>query len=301
MGGSASINAVDALNCSQVDYLASTFRFAVDITALQNSFVLSPAIELNTVQWRVQLQFTYLFESITAHLVPYSDNAALKWSCDAEATYKLVDANGILSPGNTSKKLTYSYTNSTQEITNVIGYNELMENYVSENKVTFEIYISTSRFKVKKSNGFQQIYAKVHILLKNVSALGEDVSEDMTVRGLKWRVRTAKNSTVVDVHLQAMRDNFDKELTYEVTGTVSLLSFDANTKPIVKNFNQIYRWASNVLGIDSFVRWSDLTDEESKFVLDNEAHLVVEFKVEEPKQLWDIDNQLSKPKKNPAT
>lgn len=307
----------------QSNFIGTIVRFVVDVTNLSNDQnIISPTVTLNNLEWSVGLRKTG--DSIAFSLRSYSKNSA-KYSCYAQANVQLFpkqkqnqlqvaerlgasmrtrqvgrfDLNSVQLNRNVQvhtvekslEKRAYTDTNSMHEINAFIDYSNFRDYYVIDNRATFEIEISTILANLVPK-GFQQISSRLHITLDDVSQLNEVVSSEVIVRDVRWKVRTQRQGDSLNMYLEAAQDDFEKSSTYDVTATVKVLRFD-NGQSLNKSFTHEYHLTSTKAGISPVLQWSQFIDKSNKFVFQDRAHLLVEFKVAEPTTLWNIEKLIS--------
>lgn len=287
MGGRVFANEARA----DVSSLDTIIQFTPDLTELENSDCLeSPHIELNNLQWSIILCKkeinAQLFLSVQLHSdSPHKD----VWSSDAIANFKLFPQGGnVAVVEKTLTKQTYSNRNPSHEIENFINYDIFMRDYVSDFEANFEIEISTSKSK-KSESGLQQIYTKFHVLLNNVTNLGKRILPEVILRDIGWTVVIERNDDKISLFVEANKNDFDKSVSYDTSATITVLSLDSQKPVFAPTISNNIRWSSNKLGKNDFMEWTSFTDPDNKFILDNEAHLLIEIKVGAPKSLWETN------------
>lgn len=274
----------------QSNYIGTIVRFVVDVTNLSNQQnIISPTVTLNNLEWSVGLRMNGDFISIS--LRSHSKNS-FKYSCDAQANFKLYPQQKQSHVAEKSlRKLTYTDTNSINEISTFIDFSNFKNYYVIDNRATFEIEISTILSKMAPKS-FQQIYSRLHITLDEVSQLNEVVSTEVILRDIRWKVRTQRQNTFLNIYLEATQADFGKSSTYDVTANIKLLRFD-NGESYTKSFTHEYHSSSTQAGVSPVLYWSQFLDKNNKFVFQDRAHILVEFKVAEPKTLWNFEKLIS--------
>lgn len=286
MGESVIANGETSLQSNCVKTIA---RFTVDVANLNIGYVVSPNMTLNNLDWNVELRRKGDFVALILQSSSY--NVSL-WSCDAQATFKLFPQKELFKHDLERKltKRTFTNRNSTYEIVDFVNYSDFLNYFVIDNQATFEIEISTCNSKTTASTGFQQIFSRLHIVLDNISYLTEKISSEVIVRDIRWNIRIEKKEGLIGVWLQAAESDLDISSTYDVTATIKLLTFDGSKQSITKSFSHAYSWGSTKGGLDSFVPFTLLMDKANKFVFEDKTHFLLEFRVEEPKSLWDFEN-----------
>lgn len=246
----------------------------------------SQSFLLNDVVW-----YVYLYSSNSGISLGLQSSAlsGSSWSSDAELTFKLfpkVETANVIEKKLT--KRTYSDRNPSHEIVEFIEYRDFLNDYTIDYEADFEIEITTSKSKRSSELGFQQIYSKFHIPLDDVSNLLTKTSPEVIVRDIKWKVVIERKGEKFGVFLEADKNDMDKTTSYVVVVIIKILTHDGSKSPYFQTFAGNVRWGSNFLGNSTILTWEEFTKPDNKYVLYNEAHLLVEIKVEEPKSLWDI-------------
>lgn len=273
---------------SKLNNFAAAFRFTMDTSRLTKTPVVTPTIELNGVLWSVQ--FKYKNHQLDIHLIPNFDQATVD-SVEVEASYKLlqrIDRKDKTFAKFLSKRLIEKQNAKALTMEKYVNWNDFKLNFDYEQKATFEIEIITNPLKrkdLKPPHGMDVMSKKALIELEHLNATDQKIASEFDLRGIKWTIHTEKQNGSLAVHLKANEKDLDK-LSWEVHATFTLLSFDNNVESIQHTFTHNYNAASPMRGIAKFVSWTELFDQNKKFVLNDKANLFVEIKVDEIKQIW---------------
>lgn len=276
----------------------STFRFAANVSQLESECVESSEIILNYVSWRVKLCKQNETNSVGVYLESFLNSNVSYWSCEAEASFKLfpVDANDRPIIRNLTK---HKYTNESSSIgiEEFADWDEFMLKYTSENVANFEIEISTSPLEHTPPNVMNPIYTRLHIMLNGVTnepnAQFDYYSPEVTVQGVKWRIRIQRIDKYLGISLEANDDDLDLSFSYKVDAEFKLFTFsDPDTtirEPISNQFTHYYRHGWPKMGFANFIEWHDFVHPKHDYVVRNKANFFIQFKVEQPKSVWDDD------------
>lgn len=147
------------------------------------------------------------------------------------------------------------------------------------------------------SSDIETIYMRVNVMLESATKLTEINSVNITARNIKWNVRLEKKNNKLALYLQADESDLT-HYYYKVDAIFKLLSFDTKVKPVIKTFQQDFRRGSLEYGFDEFLHWDDFISTDKKYIVKDKASLLVQFTVSEPKSLWNINQNSSKPAGN---
>jgi len=277
-------------NSVNVNCIGSVIRFTSNISNIGSRCIESPEITLNNLLWNVKI--CYENSAAWAYLESSSNDKASNWTCDARATIKVLPRNNNHERIFVKQLPSYRYSESkTNQRIQLMSWTDFTNHYVTENEVNFEIGISTIPVRSKSPPSMNQISTTFLIPLDDVNNLTEINSSVVIVQGVKWRVQVRKSNQNLSLYLIADDENdFGLGTFYSVEAYFKLLTFNINTKPIVKNFTHNYSWGNLVNGIDEFLSWSTFTESNSNFITQNKARIVVQLNVGEPQStLWDTD------------
>lgn len=275
---------------SKLNSFATAFRFTMETSRLTKTPIVTPNIELNGVQWAVQ--FKYKGHNLDIHLIPNFDHATVD-SVEVEASYKLIqriDRQDKTFTKFLSKRLIEKQNAKPLTMEKYVNWNDFKLNFDYQQQATIEIEIITNPLKrkdLKPPHGMDVMTKKALIELENVNAMDQKVASEFELRDIKWTIYTEKKNASLAVYLKANEKDLDK-LSWEVHATLTLLSFDNSVESIQHTFTHSYGVASPMRGIEKFVSWTELFDQNKKFVLNDKANLFVDIKVGEVKQIWSL-------------
>lgn len=282
---------------SQVNCLASVFRFTADVSYLSQRCVESSNVTLNNLSWKVQIcKGTYNSgDTIDVTLAASSDGSHSNWSTEAEATIKLHPKKTVQLIEKTLPKTKFTSDDFERTIKNVVSYSDFMSNFVYDNLAEFEIALSTVHLAEKEQTDVDVIKTRLHVMLDDVSNLVKSETSEFVVRGIRWKVVVERIGGAQEglggtlaIYLEAAEEDFGNSLSYDVEMQFTLLTFDKNAPVSSEAYSQVFHWGATKGGANNFMRWEIFLDPSRKFILDNRANLLVEFKVSEPKTLWDF-------------
>lgn len=275
------------------------FRFTTDVTNWISGCDESSNIPLNNLHWKVKVCQRYNENSVLVvdvRLLAYSVQNFPSWETAAQATVRLLPTEN-----NThivSKQLPITaFTSSAPEhaINSFVSWDDFHKFFVNENRATFEIALSAensaavSMVQHSQTSDIEVIKTRLHIMLENVNQFGRTESSEVMVRGIKWRIVVETRATGVHVYLVANEQYLGRGASYPVNAIAKLFTYDRSAQPYVASFNHVYQLGSNTGGLNHLISWNEFIDESRKFVLDGKANLLIEFKAEEPKLSWLIN------------
>lgn len=295
---SALVLSGQAIRTLEANRVGSVFNATVDIRYLEHGQCAetSTSVHLNDIEWSVKLCKSVSASHASAldvALVSKVKGFGAKWHCDAQATIKLfgqkVSVNQL--PRN-------RFTNYVPQhfIRGFIHWTEFSTYHVSENQTTFEVALSTNVPNTNEPSDVDVTKARIHVMLENVSKLTTNLSPEVVVRGIRWRIATERfggaqvgMGGALSVYLAAIEEDFGISSCYKVNATFKLLTYDPNVKPAENTIEELYHWGVPQRGFNRFLRWESLFDAAGKYILGDKANILVEFSVEEPKSLWDFN------------
>lgn len=275
---------------SKLNSFATTFRFTMETSRLTKTPIVTPSIELNGVQWTVQ--FKYKNHNLDIHLIPNFDHATVD-SVEVEASYKLlqrIDREDKTFAKFLTKRLIEKQNAKPLTMEKFVNWNDFKLNFEYQQQATIEIEIITNPLKrkdLRPPHGLDVMTKKALIELENLNAMDQKVAAEFELRDIKWSIYTEKKNGSLAVYLKANEKDLEK-LSWEVHATLTLLSFDNNVESIQHTFTHSYGVASPMRGVEKFISWTDLFDQNKKFVLNDKANLFVDIKVDGVKQIWSL-------------
>lgn len=287
----------------ETNRVGSVFHATADIRYLEHGQCAetSTSIHLNDIEWSVRLckaVSTHYANALDVALVSNVRGFGAKWHCDAQATMKLIGTNNRVTYKNLPR---HRFTNEVPKhfIRRFIDWSDFTTQYVNGNQTTIEVALSTIVPSTSEPSDVEVTKARIHVMLDNVSKLEKNISPEVVVRGIRWRIVTervggaqAGLGGALSIYLEAVEEDFGKSSSYRVCATFKLLTYDSSVKPTVFTIDELYHWGVPQRGISNFMRWDWLLDSTKKIILGDKANLLVEFSVEEPKSLGDAQGTL---------
>lgn len=286
------------INCSEI-----VFRFQVDVKSLASKEIESPEITLCNASWKIKFikRSKHGNKSVAAVDIflmnNLQDNAAL-WSCTARAVFKLITFGQkdkqivkLLSKNEFSNKY------PSHGIQSFVTWADLLDpknQYLCDNEATFEIEIASNPLKHITPTEIQQISSKFRIEIQNVSKLGFSYSPEVVLRGIRWKILSKKQGDLLQVYLHANNEDMDVDWSWEAHLSVTLLSLKENADPFQRNMTDIFRRGVCSWGPSKFLEWSKFVDATNRYVVNDQAILLVELSVDPPKPTWEIDQTITK-------
>lgn len=275
--------------------LSTIFRFTFDISQLDVNPIESSEIELSDVNWKIQLRKNSTDDgskvNLGVYLVSTFDDGAPSLSCNAQASFKLLRNDNEIGQSIVKylRKQKFSNLQQAHGFDEFIEWNEFLAHFVTDSKAIFKIEISAEPLQRLIITTIEQEYAKLHVVVKAVSELIMCDSPVIVVRGIKWKVSIRKNDDDLAIFLCADKSELGKNWFYKVECTFQLLSLcddDSVKKVTTTNFHyDAFDW-----GYAHFIKMSEFTSR--RFTLANKANFIVEFKVHEPRPLWELNKPM---------
>lgn len=273
-----------ATEAVQINPARTVVRFAVDVNELEAECIKSPDFELNSIFWTVE--FCKSSDFVNATLVSYLAEDAPKWSCSAEAIIKLCSPVRNESGKKIEKKIekqTFNIHNLTKGLNEIVGWNDLLANYVYENETYVEIEIAVDPPIRSKTETFSSSFV---IYVENVSQLTVPYfSPDFVVREIRWKIEIKRESTDhLGIYLHPSKDDLDGKESWEVAAYFTLISWRKNASFNNVNQNFIRRFGKDdAWGFPKFVEWNTLMDPNKEFLKDDTAWFNGHLRVDQPK------------------
>lgn len=265
--------------------LESVVEFELDVRKLQEIRVLciqSAKFELNDVTWKIQACKDGERDNSVLHmsLVSIFEGDSAAWSCEANATFTLLSIDG-----ENSIVLSFDYYNFNKDesvctIDDFIEWDNFFEKHVHEDRAIFEIAIKAKT--PKRAGKLDESFAKFDVRIKNVNQLGSAYSNELIVRGIRWKVRTIKSDEYLGVFLFANGDDMGIDVYWNASATFHLISPTTN-QTVSRSFSKIsFDWTKLSYGFSKFIKWIDFMDPNKKLIVNNHAIIKVELSVSEP-------------------
>lgn len=270
------------------------FRFTANVQNLTSTVVESSEFTLSNLKWKVNISKRAAAGYIGVYLASQSECATDKWTCEAQAAFKLwrKDDHNDQPVVKFLSKRQFSNENPCHGIEEFMEWNEFLEHFVTNNKVTFEIEISTDPLMLTAMpvSDVDQRYVKFRVSIKNVSKKNSiHHTPEVLVGGIRWKIQYQKSSDVFSIYLCATDEDMAPNWSYKVNATISLLSYSSDGSPVKRQFQKVFRrellpsW-----GYREFISWEKLMDTDKSYVLNDCVILEISIKVDEPKADWEI-------------
>lgn len=293
---------------SKLDCFVTLFRFTVNANALESTnCVESSNVVLRDVSWKVKLckrptkdiDTTKATNVVDIFLISALDDGSGKWSCEAQAVFTLLQKEGQNDKTirNVLQKQQFGDANLSFGIENFVDWDKFLAEYVNDNKAFLDVEISTNPLQRIVPSKMVQLYTRLHMFVENVSKLDEIFSSEVIVQGIKWKIHIEKIADNLAVYLLAS-DITDMSWSYSGDIKIELLSYDG--RPLAQRLGHDFSWATPEAGFDKFLSWSEFIDSKNKYVVNDKANFIVEFKVDEPKPSRGIIDP-SEPKPEPES
>lgn len=119
---------------------------------------------------------------------------------------------------------------------------------------------------------------RFHMIVRTVSKLGEQYSNEQVVQGIKWRVRLMKQDDNLSVYLYANEKDI-ADSSWKVGCKFQLISA-GKEQPELKQFTDI-TFSKDKLswGFETFMKWTEFIDEKKEHVVNDTAFFAFELNV----------------------
>lgn len=229
--------------------------------------------------WKIK--FSYKSPKVIASL---SNVKTSNRTCEVKATIKIL-------PNAANDRIAVRELPDSKTSIELMNWSDYSSDFLSKNhEGNFEIEISTHPVETQSPSSANKISTKFQIMLDNFSNFTVRNTPIVIVQGIKWRVQIQRKNDDLSLYLIADDEtDFRMGSSNRVEAIFKLLPFDTNLKPFTKNFTHNYCWGSLESGIDNFLSWSTFIDKNSKYVMQDKALLLVQFKVDEQTTMWDVN------------
>lgn len=263
----------------------------MDVNQLEWNCVESPKIEVNSLFWTIKLCKSS--NSVKPSLISHLAEDASKWTCSAKAYIKLqspVYRNQYDQKlEKTIEKQTFDIENPKHGIDELVKWDDLLANYVYENKIYIEVKISADQ--PVRNKQIEISSTNVEIYVKNVRIVTQHVvssSLNFIARGITWKVGYAKIAYGLSFFLEAEKGNFGKRESWQVKAIFELKSWSNTAPDIIKyGFSERFDKNSASSGYRDFVKWNEIfhqnTSYNNKYLKDDMAWFNVQIEVNDPK------------------
>lgn len=273
-------------------------RLSVETSNLNTRAVYSQEIDLNNLKWKVKFSKKSTGGAkgdgyLAIHLESLFNGDAVKWSCEAQAAFKLLQKNGQAENCVVKylPKTTFDHMHSSHGVENFIKWNSFLEQFVQDSRATFEIEITTTPLKRKRdvAQVMDRMSAKFAVIIENALKLEKCFSSKLVLQGVHWQVQVQRNGEFVAVFVLGDENDIDDNWFYNVTAKFTLLSFNRDVPSFCNEYKREFGKVRGFSwGYSKFIEWSHFVDESKKYISRNKAKLLVELKVEHPNSDWKI-------------
>lgn len=278
--------------------IGSVFRFTVNTENINSNCVYSPEFEMSGLKWKVKLNKKLIAGSeealLAVHLETVFSKDTMKWSCDAEAAFKLLRTEGPpeISVVKHLSKSTFDVDNLSHGVHDFMQWDTFLKNFATDNSATLEVGISTSPLKRKREKDQEiiKISAKVLVEICDAKKLEICFSPQTVLQGIRWKFECRKEGEFLAVFMNGDLNDMDINWSYKTHATFTLLTFDKNVEPCVRRFvHEFGRASYSSWGYKDFLKWADFVDETKQYISPHgKANILVEFKVEPPEPKWKL-------------
>lgn len=240
----------------------------------------SSTFELNDITWKIRACREGQIKRIDISLVSLWDADSAAWSCEAAATFKLLAKDKEEPIVKSFEHYKFNKDEPMQTIQDFVVWEDFTEKYVTGEHAIFEITISTKT--PNRAAKLDESFAKFDVRLKNVNNLGFEYSNELIVRGIRWRVLTMKVNDHLGVFLFANGDDMGIDVSWKVSAAFHLVS--QTTKNVVsRSFSDIsFDWTNLNHGFYKFIEWNEFINPKKQFIDNGKAVIKVELTVSEP-------------------
>lgn len=243
----------------------------------------SSEFKLNDVAWKVKVcqvkvgeeSEQIAFASVELEAV-FKDETAT-WSCEAEAEVKLIDKDGKHKVDKIAS-FTYSAKNNVNSNGKFIEWDDIKGGFLVKDTATFEFNVKTK--SLNRSSKLEQTTAKFMLRLKQIDDKLSEYSNELTVRGIRWRAYATKIGEYFAIFVEANENDIDTEAQWAVTTNFKLLSTIKNGKAKERNFkDKPFDWTQTNRGFKKFLEWSEFMKEDKGFVRNNAALVEITLEI----------------------
>lgn len=281
-------SAIGANRISKLYSFESIIEFELNVRELQESAIAkciqSAKFKLNDVTWKIQacrnFDSSHSIDNVDMSLVSIFDGDSAAWSCEANASFKLLAMDGEESIVQSFDYYNFNADESVRTIDDFVSWDDFFEKHVEEDHAIFVITIVCRT--INRAARLDESFAKFDVRINNINRLRDEYSNELIVRGMRWKVFTTKSKDHFAVFVIANADDMAINLSWKVSATFRLLSLAKNEVASKSFSNVIFDWTNSNWGFVDFLKWTDLMDQSKQFVKNNKAILEVELTVGEP-------------------
>lgn len=238
----------------------------------------SSDFKLNGVTWKLEVckKNVDTVDYASVGLVSTFDGDTASWSCEAEANVKLLplkDGDKIIE--GKIKSFTYSKATPSKPNEKFIEWKDLNDKYLKDGEAFFEFHVKTK--SPDRSPRLEQTTAKFNVRVKQINQLGNEYSNEVVVRGIRWQIMASKMTEHFAVFVIANENDIDTDAKWEVTAEIKLLSNNKEKFKKKKFSKALFDWTQTSWGYVNFLKWDEFIKVENKYVQNNAALLEIEL------------------------
>ena len=278
---------------NKINLIESYFGFSIKPESFNGEY-LTPEFNLSGIPWKIKvakraadaedvidmfLQCSPVFESNT-----------LNWSCQAQATIKLLsDTTGQPPYAKKISKTEFNKEAQSNGLSPFISWTD-MKRYEQNGEVHFDIHLTANPVKFYTPSQIEQKRTKFRFTVENMSKLNTkgERSIEITLRDNVWYVYVQKNEEHLGIFLVDKRNPQNKNWTWRAECSFKLLSFDENINSIVRSIEKVFYYAGEDWGYSKFLAWEQLIKESNKYLMEDRAVFEIDLKVEPGKPSWNF-------------
>lgn len=261
----------------------STVRFKLHVKGGKLDCAESNEFEVHFVTWKVRACKKTGSRGVVlaVSLLSVFQGDTEAWTCEAEAAFELLPVAGGNSLENRFGYFNFSSVTPSQGFPEFVTWDDLTEKYLADDIATFDITITTKT--PNRIPGFVRTSTKFNMRVKGLSKLGDQYSDEVIVRRIRWRVRAMKMGEYFAVFVYANENDLDIDFSWDVTVSFRLLTLGKEKQAPRIASNKPINWTKSSLGFSKFIKWSELFDPKKELVVNDATILQVELSVSKPK------------------
>lgn len=246
----------------------------------------SSEFKLNEVTWKVKVCKKPIkendkddpkdFASVELHAV-FKDETST-WSCNADVGVNLIAVkSGAQNKDGKIENFTYSKKNSVGKNEKFLEWSDFNDNFVDKDMATFAFNIQTK--KLDRSPQLEQTTAKFLLRVKQVNDKLYEYSNELVVRGIRWKILAAKIADFFAIFVVANENDIDTKEKWTVTANVKLISSKDGKTMDRKFTDKEFDWTQTNMGFTKYLEWSEFTKQDNGYVRNNAALVEIELEV----------------------
>lgn len=270
--------------------IESYFGFSIKSESFNDEY-LTPEINLSGLPWKIRVAKRAADAKdvidIFLQCSPVFEANTLNWSCQAQATIKLLsDSTGQAPYEKRISKTEFNKKSQSHGLSPFISWTD-MKRYEQNGEVHFDIHLTANPLKSLTSSQIEQKRAKFRFTVENMSKLtNEKKSIEIILRDNVWRVSVQKFDGHLGIFLVDQRNPQNENWTWKTECSFKLLSFSENIQPIARSIEKVFYYAGEDWGYGKFIAWEELMKKSNKYLMGDKAVFVIDLKVEAAKPSW---------------